>query len=82
MFIILLAALEGQDQDTVEAGMVDGASRWRTMTRVILPLCTPGFLSAGIFGLFGEFAAMTLFGVAGVAALVMTSVTRYSAGTV
>src|SRR5262245_23427777 len=38
-------------------------------------------LSAGIFGLFGEFAAMTLFGVAGAAALVMTSVTRYSAGT-
>ena len=39
-------------------------------------------LSAGIFGLFGELAAMTLFGVAGVAALVMTSVTRYSTGTV
>jgi multiple sugar transport system permease protein len=44
MFIILLAALEGQDQDTVEAAMVDGASRWRTFRHVtlpaILPVCT------------------------------------------
>ena len=39
-------------------------------------------ISAGLFGLFGEFAAMALFAVAGAAALVMTSVTRYSAGTV
>jgi hypothetical protein len=39
-------------------------------------------LSAGIFGLYGELAAMALFAVAGLAALIMTSVTRYSAGTV
>jgi multiple sugar transport system permease protein len=32
-----------------EAALIDGASRWSAMTRVILPLCTPGFLSAGIF---------------------------------
>jgi hypothetical protein len=38
-------------------------------------------LSAGIFGLFGEPAAMGLFAIAGLAALIMTSVTRYSAGT-
>lgn len=38
-------------------------------------------LSAGIFGLSGEPEAMTLFAVAGVGALIMTSVTRYSAGT-
>ena len=36
-------------------------------------------LSAGIFAVAGEFAAMALFAAAGVAALVMTSVTRYSA---
>jgi len=44
MFIILLAALEGQDLDTVEAAMVDGASRWRIFRHVtlpaILPVCT------------------------------------------
>src|SRR5262249_58846043 len=27
----------------------DAPSRWRAMTRVILPLCMPGFISAGIF---------------------------------
>ena len=36
-------------------------------------------LSAGIFGVAGEPEAMALFAVAGIAALVMTSVTRYSA---
>jgi hypothetical protein len=38
-------------------------------------------ISAGIFALFGELEAMALFAGAGVAALIMTSVTRYSAGT-
>jgi hypothetical protein len=36
-------------------------------------------LSAGIFGVAGELEAMGLFAAAGIAALVMTSVTRYSA---
>lgn len=38
-------------------------------------------LSAVLFALFGEFAAMALFAAAGVAALITTAVTRYSAGT-
>jgi hypothetical protein len=38
-------------------------------------------LGAGIFGLAGQLEAMALFGGAGVAALVMTTVTRYSART-
>jgi hypothetical protein len=37
--------------------------------------------SAVLFALFGELEAMALFAAAGVAALVMTSITRYSAGT-
>ena len=40
------------------------------------------FLSAALFGLFGEFEALALFAFAGLAALVTTSVTRYTAGTV
>jgi multiple sugar transport system permease protein len=44
MFIILLAALEGQDQDTVEAAMVDGAGRRQIFRHIslpaILPVCT------------------------------------------
>ena len=38
-------------------------------------------ISAGLFALFGQFEAMALFAAAGLAALIMTSVTRYSAGT-
>jgi multiple sugar transport system permease protein len=41
MFIILLAALEAQDQDTVEAGMVDGASRWQIFRHISLPAILP-----------------------------------------
>jgi len=41
MFIILLAALEGQDLDTVEAGMVDGASRWQIFRHISLPAILP-----------------------------------------
>jgi hypothetical protein len=37
--------------------------------------------SAVLFLLFGELEAMALFAIAGAAALIMTSVTRYSAGT-
>jgi multiple sugar transport system permease protein len=32
-----------------EAARIDGASRFQAMVRVVLPLCTPGLLSAGIF---------------------------------
>jgi hypothetical protein len=39
-------------------------------------------LSAGLFALFGQWEAMCLFAVAGIAALITTSVTRYSASTV
>jgi multiple sugar transport system permease protein len=44
MFIILLAALESQDSETVEAAMVDGANRWQVLRHIslpaILPVCT------------------------------------------
>jgi hypothetical protein len=60
-------------------------------TRGSLPLSTQAvydrglavglIVSAGLFALFGELEAMALFAVAGIAALIMTSVTRYSAGT-
>jgi hypothetical protein len=60
-------------------------------TRGSLPLSTQAIydrglalgliVSAVLFALFGELEAMALFAVAGIAALIMTSVTRYSAGT-
>jgi multiple sugar transport system permease protein len=43
MFIVLLAALQSQDMETVEAAMVDGANRWQAFRHVtwpaILPVC-------------------------------------------
>jgi len=41
MFIILLAALEGQDLNVVEAAMVDGANRWQAFRHVSLPAILP-----------------------------------------
>ena len=38
-------------------------------------------VSAALFGLWGEMEAMVLFAVAGLATLITTSVTRYTAGT-
>src|SRR6187455_3332144 len=38
-------------------------------------------VSAALFGLFGEFEALALFALAGLTALITTTVTRYSAGT-
>ncbi|MFO1023817.1 MAG: carbohydrate ABC transporter permease [Acetobacteraceae bacterium] len=32
-----------------DAARIDGATRFQTMYRIFLPLCTPGFISAGIF---------------------------------
>jgi multiple sugar transport system permease protein len=44
MFIVLLAALEGQDQEVLEASHVDGATRWQAFRhitfRAILPVST------------------------------------------
>jgi multiple sugar transport system permease protein len=41
MFIVLLAALEGQDQETVEAAHVDGATRWQVFRHITLPAMLP-----------------------------------------
>ncbi len=41
MFIVLLAALEGQDVETHEAALVDGASRWQIFRNITLPGIIP-----------------------------------------
>ena len=32
-----------------ESALVDGATRWQILTKIILPLAVPGLISAGIF---------------------------------
>jgi multiple sugar transport system permease protein len=46
---LLLGYFKTVPKELEEQALIDGASRWRAMTRVILPLCMPGFISAGIF---------------------------------
>jgi multiple sugar transport system permease protein len=41
MFIVLLAALEGQDHEVQEASFVDGASRWQTFRNITVPAILP-----------------------------------------
>ena len=46
---LLMGYFKSVPRELEEAARIDGASRFQAMTRVILPLCTPGLLSAGIF---------------------------------
>jgi multiple sugar transport system permease protein len=41
LFIVLLAALEGQDQEVLEAAHVDGATRWQAFQHITLPAILP-----------------------------------------
>jgi multiple sugar transport system permease protein len=41
MFIVLLAALEGQSMEQMEAALVDGASRWQIFWHITLPQILP-----------------------------------------
>ena len=41
VFIVLLAALEGLDQEVREAALVDGASRWQAFRNITLPAILP-----------------------------------------
>jgi multiple sugar transport system permease protein len=46
---LLMGYFKTVPRELEEQALIDGASRFGAMTRVILPLCLPGFLSAGIF---------------------------------
>lgn len=41
MFLILLAGLSNVDQSQLEAAEIDGASRWRTFWKIVLPAIWP-----------------------------------------
>ena len=46
---LLLGYFKTVPKELEEAARIDGASRVQTMRKIFLPLCTPGFISAGIF---------------------------------
>ena len=41
MFIVLLAAMEGQSVELIEAALVDGANRWQTFWHITIPQILP-----------------------------------------
>lgn len=46
---LLLGYFKTVPVELEDAARIDGASRLQTMYRIFLPLCVPGFISAGIF---------------------------------
>jgi multiple sugar transport system permease protein len=49
IFLILFAAVEGLPREVLEAGRVDGATRWQLLRRVTLPLLRPAITVALVF---------------------------------
>ena len=46
---LLMGYFKSVPHELEDAARIDGATRLQTMFRIFLPLCTPGFISAGIF---------------------------------
>jgi len=46
---LLMGYFKTVPHELEEAARIDGASHFQAMWRIVLPLCTPGFISAGIF---------------------------------
>jgi len=46
---LLMGYFRSIPRELEESAMIDGATRWQAMTRIVLPLAMPGILSAGIF---------------------------------
>lgn len=49
-FLIIYSGLQGVDPGLYEAASVDGASYWRTVLQIILPVIAPIFLSRRFCG--------------------------------
>ncbi|SFA81786.1 MULTISPECIES: carbohydrate ABC transporter permease [unclassified Bacillus (in: firmicutes)] len=43
MMVIYIAALQGVDNSLLEAARIDGASNWKLLTKIIIPLILPAF---------------------------------------
>lgn len=64
-FVMISAVMQSMDPALEEASQVMGASRWRTMMKITLPLVAPGVLGAAIFvfaEMLGSFSAALVLG--------------------
>lgn len=59
VFMLLYAGLAGIPTDILEAAEIDGASFWKRLFRVILPLLYPTMLMALLLRIFSEVYVMT-----------------------
>ena len=46
---LLMGYFKSIPYELEECALIDGATRWQILTRIILPLAVPGLISAGIF---------------------------------
>jgi alpha-1,4-digalacturonate transport system permease protein len=53
--MILIAGLTAIPKDLYEAAAIDGTSRWRTFTRITLPLLEPSVVVVVVLGVIGAF---------------------------
>jgi multiple sugar transport system permease protein len=60
MFIVLLAALEGQDLEPIEAATVDGANRWQILRYITMPAIFPVALTIILLRMIEAFKVIDL----------------------
>jgi multiple sugar transport system permease protein len=60
MFIVLLAALEGQSVEQVEAALVDGANRWQVFWNITFPQILPVSITLILIRMIEAFKIMDL----------------------
>lgn len=53
--IILVAGMQGISRDLYEAAVVDGASGWKRLTKITIPLLTPYIFFLSIIGIMNAF---------------------------
>jgi multiple sugar transport system permease protein len=60
MFIVLLAALEGQSVDQIESALVDGANRWQVFWNITFPQILPVSITLILIRMIEAFKIMDL----------------------
>jgi raffinose/stachyose/melibiose transport system permease protein len=59
-FVLLLAGLSAIPVELLEAAYIDGATRWQTIRRVMLPLLRPTFVTVLILSFLGKMNAFNV----------------------
>jgi multiple sugar transport system permease protein len=59
--VILLAGMQNVPKEVVEAAMIDGASGWKQLTRIVFPIVTPMVYLVMILSTISAFQAFDVF---------------------